>query len=203
MSRPLTRDAEQYLVARTRAGDRAAAGALLASLDGLLRRAAWPYRDAGHGRGMNFDDFLQEARLEVLAAVEAYDPTRPALFRSYAMVRVRWRLSHVQRDGVRDAAREEEVAPLAAPSAPESADALLAAARLDAAVARALAAALATVQGRDKRILRARLVTLHTGHERRSSRDVGAEVGCSHQHVHNVEDAALAAMRMRLGSCSP
>ena len=197
----LTRSAEQALVSRARAGDRAAADALLASLDGLLRRAAYPYRDAGHGRGISFDDFLQEARIEVLAAVQGYDPTRPALFRSYAMTRVRWRLSHVQRDGVRDAAREEEVAPLAAPDAPQSADALLAAARLDAAVARALAGALASVAGRERRILRARLVTLHTGVERRSSRDVGEALGCSHQHVHNVEDAALAAMRMRL-ACS-
>lgn len=195
----LTRSEEQRLVTRARAGDRAAASLLLRSLDGLLRRAAWPYRDAGHGRGMNFDDFLQEARLEVLAACEGYDPARGVLFRSYAMTRVRWRLSHVQRDGVRDAAREEEVAPLAAPSAPQSADALLEAARLDAAVARALVGALAAVQGRDRRILRARLVTLHTGIERRSSRDVGEALGCSHQHVHNVEDAALAAMRMRLG----
>jgi len=199
MSHPLSRFEEQHLVARTRAGDRAAASQLLASLDGLLRRAAWPYRDAGHGRGISFDDFLQEARLEVLAAVEDYDPTRPALFRSYAMTRVRHRLYHIRRDGRTAAAREAGVADASAPAHPTAADDALAGAQLDAAVARALVAALAGVAARERRILRARLVSLHTGHEAATLRAVGEACGVSHEHVRKVEAGALAGMRRALG----
>lgn len=194
----LTRSEEQQLVALTRSGDRAAADALLRSLDGLLRRAAWPYHDAGHGLGLGLDDYLQEARLEVVAACQGYDPERAALFRSYAMVRVRHRLYHVRRDALVAARREEEAAPYAAPADPAEPAEALDAARLDARVARALAAAVDGVKARDRRIVRARIVALHTGHEAATLREVGAEVGCSHQHVRDVEARALAGMRARL-----
>jgi RNA polymerase sigma factor (sigma-70 family) len=200
MAAHLTRLAEQHLVALARAGDRAAASALLHSLDALLRRAAFPYRDAGHGLGISFDDFLQEARLEVLAAVQDYDPTRPALFRSYAMTRVRHRLFHIRRDGRTAAAREAGVADASAPAHSTAADDALVGAQLDAAVARALVAALAGVAARERRILRARLVSLHTGHEAATLRAVGAECGVSHEHVRKVEAGALAGMRARLGA---
>lgn len=195
----LSRPDEQALVARARAGDPRAVAALLASLDALLRRAAYPYRDTGHGLGIGLDDYLQEARLEVVSACHDYDPTRAAFFRSYAMVRVRHRLYRMRRDARAGASREEAVAWASEPVAPRAADDALVAAQLDAAVARALVAALAGVAARERRILRARLVTLHVGVEAGTLRAVGEACGVSHEHVRKVEAGALAGMRVALG----
>lgn len=90
----LTAAAEASLVARSRAGDRAALASLLAALDPLVVDQARRFR----GLGVAIDDLAQEGRLKLTQCLAGFDPARGVRFSTYATRCVRHRCREVVLD---------------------------------------------------------------------------------------------------------
>jgi hypothetical protein len=75
----LSREEELELVIRAKAGDRAATAALVEAHSGFARELA--------GKK---DDAFQVAVLDLLEAIQKFDPAMDKCFRAYAQVRMRW-----------------------------------------------------------------------------------------------------------------
>lgn len=81
----LTAAAESALVARSRAGDRAALNALLRAHDRLIVAQARRF----HGRGVDLDDLAQKGRERFAKCIHSFDPDRGVRFVTYACTAVR------------------------------------------------------------------------------------------------------------------
>lgn len=78
----MTGESEEELLARARAGERAASDLLVRRYFRLVKRCARPYFLAG----ADSDDVIQEGMLGLLKAVREYDPARGIPFAQFARV---------------------------------------------------------------------------------------------------------------------
>ena len=85
----ISREIEEALIARAKAGDRAAAGTLMTAHRGLVRLIA--RRAMRYMRGIDEDDAAQEAMISFMAALDTFEPSR-GRFSTYAGTLARWRL---------------------------------------------------------------------------------------------------------------
>lgn len=90
----LTREEEQALGRRIRAGDRAAFDELVARNEGLVRKIAWRYR----GLGLDLDDLVQCGSLGCMTAARRFDPDRGCRFSTYAS----WWIRQAIEEGIGD-----------------------------------------------------------------------------------------------------
>ena len=88
--RPQVAGHSERLAARARRGDHVARTKLVEEHMGLVRSIALRYRDLG----LPTEDLVQEGAIGLLAAIDAYDPSRGASFSTYAFWRARAAVTH-------------------------------------------------------------------------------------------------------------
>ncbi len=150
--------------------------------DGLVHAVI---RREGSGR-LTYEEALQAGRIGLWRAIRGYDPERGTAFSTYAWVAVRRHIRRAAGRAVDDGVCGLVPGPLlGVPDLDEYADRVL--------VRRALSRLLSRLPDRLRRVIGERYGL--DGEPRRTLRQLGAQLGLSHERVRQLEQDALAWLR--------
>jgi RNA polymerase primary sigma factor/RNA polymerase sigma factor len=138
------------------------------------------------GSGMlTYEEALQAGRIGLWRAILGYDPRRGTAFSTYAWVAIRRHIWRAAAQATGEAACGLSPAPQQAPDLDEHVERLL--------VHRALRTLLSRLPDRLRRVILARYGL--DGDPSRSLRQLGAQLGLSHERIRQLEQDALAWLR--------
>lgn len=169
----------------------------LASIEQALRRHEGlihaVIRREGSG-SLTYEEALQAGRIGLWRAILGYDPARGTAFSTYAWVVIRRHIRHAVSQAARDLGRLQAPRPpcQAPDGSAESAEDLGESVER-ALIHEALSALLSQLPDRLRQVVTARYGL--DGHPPRSLRQLGAQLGLSHERIRQLEQEALAWLR--------